>query len=256
MDRTGRLRNLGRLLVAAGMLAERDGRTDEAIRAYRDAIRLGFETGRGGLILDELTGLAIESTGLQGLLGLRSKLDSGPCRDLISALEDLDAGREPLATIIDRETAWFRRTSGWKTRMLFTFAPGTVAKMRRTADASAEAAYLRGEVRLRLLLADLAIRRFRLEHGKDPETLAELVPKILHTVPIDPFSGKPLIYRPRPEGYLLYSVGFDRVDDGGRHFPERTFHEKAKGDYLVDPLEAPDVTPAKGEGSARPQPER
>ncbi|OJW17789.1 MAG: hypothetical protein BGO49_26680 [Planctomycetales bacterium 71-10] len=36
---------------------------------------------------------------------------------------------------------------------------------------------------------------------------------------IDPFTGKPLIVKKRPDGWLVYSVGPDLVDDGG------TFHE-------------------------------
>ncbi len=33
---------------------------------------------------------------------------------------------------------------------------------------------------------------------------------------IDPFNGKPLIVKGRPEGWMVYSVGRDGVDDGGK----------------------------------------
>jgi hypothetical protein len=33
---------------------------------------------------------------------------------------------------------------------------------------------------------------------------------------MDPFSDDPLIYEVRADGFLLYSVGRDFVDDGGR----------------------------------------
>ena len=35
-------------------------------------------------------------------------------------------------------------------------------------------------------------------------------------MPSDLFSGKALIYRPAKNGYLLYSVGLNGRDDGGR----------------------------------------
>jgi hypothetical protein len=43
-----------------------------------------------------------------------------------------------------------------------------------------------------------------------------LTPKYLAQVPRDLFSGKPLIYRPAGNGYLLYSVGVNGKDEGGR----------------------------------------
>ena len=32
----------------------------------------------------------------------------------------------------------------------------------------------------------------------------------------DPFTGKPLLVKKLPEGWLVYSAGDDRQDDGGR----------------------------------------
>ena len=57
---------------------------------------------------------------------------------------------------------------------------------------------------------------YRQDHGRYPERLAELAPKYLINVPGDLFSGKSLIYRREGEGYLLYSVGRDGIDDEGR----------------------------------------
>lgn len=48
-----------------------------------------------------------------------------------------------------------------------------------------------------------------------PERLDELVPRYLAGVPIDSFSGKPFMYERRGNGYLLYSLGGNGVDDGG-----------------------------------------
>jgi hypothetical protein len=69
---------------------------------------------------------------------------------------------------------------------------------------------------LNLLRTDLAIRRYRTAQGNWPDSLESLVPEQLPRVPLDPFSDKPLVYRRADDDFLLYSVGFNRFDDGGQ----------------------------------------
>ncbi|MCB9839140.1 MAG: hypothetical protein H6813_07370 [Phycisphaeraceae bacterium] len=66
-------------------------------------------------------------------------------------------------------------------------------------------------------LTALAIQRFRRNHNRWPATLAELVPEFCASVPIDRHNGQPLIYRIDPDSGapVLYSVGSDRIDNGG-----------------------------------------
>ncbi|MGH9329592.1 MAG: hypothetical protein ACRD09_04050 [Vicinamibacterales bacterium] len=47
-----------------------------------------------------------------------------------------------------------------------------------------------------------------------PAPLSDLSPEFLKSVPDDPFSGKPLLYRRDDIGYVVYSVGATRADDG------------------------------------------
>jgi hypothetical protein len=69
----------------------------------------------------------------------------------------------------------------------------------------------------RAALTACAVERYRLRHSfKLPEYLDQLVPEFLPAVPLDPFDGRPLRYSPTGEGYVLYSVGPDKLDDGGR----------------------------------------
>lgn len=70
--------------------------------------------------------------------------------------------------------------------------------------------------RLRAAATALAIERYRLKHeGKLPENFSMLVPEYLPAMPIDPFTGEALQYRKRDKGFIVYSVGADRQDDGG-----------------------------------------
>jgi hypothetical protein len=73
------------------------------------------------------------------------------------------------------------------------------------------------EAERRILLTAFALERYRLKHGSYPSTLAPLAPEFLKTVPVDFMDGQPLRYRLRDDGrFLLYSIGLDGVDDGGR----------------------------------------
>jgi hypothetical protein len=69
--------------------------------------------------------------------------------------------------------------------------------------------------RRRLANTALATEQFRLNRGRLPASLTELIPNYLAQVPDDPFSGEALNYTNRASGYVLYSVGPDRQDDGG-----------------------------------------
>lgn len=73
---------------------------------------------------------------------------------------------------------------------------------------------------VRLGKSALAIERHRLAHaGSLPESLAELVPAYLPEVPLDLFDGQSLRYRKLPKGYVVYSIGRDLSDDGGKEPP-------------------------------------
>ena len=71
----------------------------------------------------------------------------------------------------------------------------------------------------------LAVERYRVAHASLPETLDQLVPDYLAAVPVDPFDGALLRYKRFDRGFLVYSVGEDGQDDGGKQEPKKT--EKA-----------------------------
>jgi len=61
----------------------------------------------------------------------------------------------------------------------------------------------------------LASQRYRLAHGDYPEKLEDLVATFLPELPVDPFTGKPLLYVNDGSRVLVYSVGENLTDDGG-----------------------------------------
>ena len=75
---------------------------------------------------------------------------------------------------------------------------------------------MRTQIRRDQVRIGFALTAYRAEKGKYPRLLDELVPNYLSELPLDKFSDEPFIYIPREKGFLLYSVGSNGRDDGGR----------------------------------------
>jgi|GEM_PF-1795824 len=97
----------------------------------------------------------------------------------------------------------------------------------------------------------LAIERFRLDNSRLPTTLDELIPTYIASIPIDPFSGKPLLYRPNtdpnvPDSYAIYSTGPDQVDHGAVFPPEPHGGRRFRPQFPDTPLiTMPPASPAR-----------
>lgn len=65
------------------------------------------------------------------------------------------------------------------------------------------------------LLTALALEMYRRRHGGYPKSLDELSPLLLPTVPLDRFTGSPMLYRVDGDQAVIYCVGQDLDDDGG-----------------------------------------
>ena len=158
------------------------------------------------------------------------------------------AGRQP--TRAQREDAWrevdadrrnqIKAATGWKSLvasamldprqgiserigliMIHTFMPD-LDELVKLED--------RENIRLELTKLAFALAEYRAHHGSYPAKLADLVPKYVAAIPADVFSGGDLHYKPQADGYLLYSVGPNGKDDGGRNEYDNP------GDYGCDDI--------------------
>ncbi len=108
-------KRLAQAFVAEGLLAAMENRPDDAAKSYLDTIRLGNESGRGGVLIDQLVGTAIEAMGMSHLQKLVDQLDAKTCRETATTLETLDAQRQTWNEVVQQERAWSRRTlSGYQ----------------------------------------------------------------------------------------------------------------------------------------------
>lgn len=79
-------------------------------------------------------------------------------------------------------------------------------------------------------LVACGLERYRLARGEYPATLDALAPELIEKLPHDIIGGQPLHYRRTEDGkFLLYSVGWNKTDDGG---VPGTLADVTKGDWV------------------------
>jgi hypothetical protein len=205
---------LALLLVAEARVHAEDNQPAEAAASCLDAMRLGNEISRGGAMINRLVGIACEAIGRYSLLKVVPEFTPAESRRVLTALQEIDRTRVSYDEVMRNERAYFYRQ--------FRQYPNPILWVRALWD-------LRGSRQLalekhkrimaynRLLATELALRCYCSEKACGaPPRLQALVPEYLARVPEDPFSGQPLLYRPHGTNWLLYSVGPDGVDNGGR----------------------------------------
>lgn len=76
--------------------------------------------------------------------------------------------------------------------------------------------YQRQKISGEALVTTLALLRYKADKGQLPENLPQLVDSgYIKELPMDPYSGKPLVYKRIDDNFTLYSFGADFDDDGG-----------------------------------------
>jgi hypothetical protein len=238
------LRSLCRALCPEGKATAATGQHQLAMHSYLDTIRLAVKISRGGLMLDDLVGDSIESSGLNGLVAEVSQLDASGLDALRRSLEEIEDAREPVELCLAREQVWNQLASGWIGR-LHSFAEYLrYGELQWNESVASSRARVIAHLHL-LLLAEAAVRRHVIVEGKPPETLASLVPEYLAAVPQDPFGPGPLVYRRKDDGYLLYSVGQNGIDDGGQRVAYiEAISAGGYGDFFFDAsTDAPNEDP-------------
>jgi hypothetical protein len=99
------------------------------------------------------------------------------------------------------------------------------------------------EARRRCALAALAVDRFRRAHdGTLPASLEVLPGYAPECLWLDPFNNQPLRYRITPEGYRIYSLGPDQIDQQGTR---RTDSDDREAYDVVFAVERPSESPAE-----------
>jgi hypothetical protein len=224
----GGMKRLAQLAVAEGRLGELENRAGDAARSYTDIVRLGNEMSRGGFLITRLVGIACESIGCHAVAKILPQLSSQDARKILDTLETLDAHRVTWAEVSANEGRYARSELRKRPNPIYWVVGWWQG---RQMLARSEQRHNTVVAQERLLAAELALRCYRSDKGRLPARIDDLVTNYLWEVPLDPFTGRPIIYRPQTTNWLLYSVGPDGVDDGGRPAGRAA---QSTGDILFD----------------------
>jgi hypothetical protein len=188
------MKYLARGFAAEGDLAEIQGHPEQAVKSYWDMIRLANEASRGGALIDELVGIAIEREGTDELRKLRPQLDAETCRETAAALESLDAQRQTWNDVMWQEHYWSHRTfPGIGNQIMRIVQYDSLKKVYSASERKFE----EQQTQTRVLAVDFATRSYELDKGHPPATLSDLVTNYLQTIPIDPATGTNMDYLSR-----------------------------------------------------------
>ena len=91
----------------------------------------------------------------------------------------------------------------------------------------------RALMRFDLTKLAFALAAYRADHGAYPGKLADLIPKYIANIPKDRFNDGDLHYSLQGGGYLLYSVGPNGKDDGGKGIEDRKESSQAWDDIAI-----------------------
>ncbi|MFN0195225.1 MAG: hypothetical protein ACKVT0_00640 [Planctomycetaceae bacterium] len=95
------------------------------------------------------------------------------------------------------------------------------------------------------ILTAIALELYHRHEQKWPKNLDELVPRYLPAVPLDRITGDDIKFTIVNDRPMVYSVGKDRQDDGGRTSTERQERESAS---ILQGFAPPKSIPRPGEG--------
>ncbi|MCG8449826.1 MAG: hypothetical protein MI725_09640, partial [Pirellulales bacterium] len=211
-DNLPAMKKLSRAFLAQMQQKQDQQQTDSAIVDGLDMFRLGKQCYRGGLMVDLLVGIGVQSSTLHGLRQIAMQ-DATTRATLLKQLVPLLETGEPAEDVLQREIDYINSAArGYMGLIVRLNSEQLLGPTTQTA----RSAVLRSTAQQRLFVIHLALHVYREANDSWPSTLAALSPETLNEVPDDPYSKAPFVYRVEKDAYRLYSVGENKVDDNGQ----------------------------------------
>jgi hypothetical protein len=130
----------------------------------------------------------------------------------MKALDQAFAGRNPFTTIFTRHQLL---------AAVMVPALGNVHRLGAMAQVAAEEAMLA-----------CALERYRLAHSQFPDKLDALTLDFISGLPHDVITGNSYKYQRTADSFLLYSVGWNETDDGGKVVMKGSSLDPTEGDWV------------------------
>jgi hypothetical protein len=235
------LRTISRGFDAQGRLLLKQNKTSEAAEVFIDGARFGSLLSHGGLMIDDLVGVACSGMAYKGLHKTVEKVPVDQIPKLIAALQKLESKRDPWKDVLYRDQVWSQQTYGWYGQLMVVMSQYIENGWDMTEGY--EQARQQELAVIRLLQLELARRLWQAQHEGWPESVDELAPDYIAEIPVDPYSinGEPMKSVVENDRLIIYSVGRNRIDEGGMKDEDGGYISvQFKGDLRLDILYAPE----------------
>jgi hypothetical protein len=222
---------LMRLFYLGADVATADGRPQDAAELCLDLTRLGTVIANSAGFEDYDIGIGCHNIAVDRLAPLCKVLDEATCIHTMHVLDRESSKLDHAALVEQRGTAAVTRE-----RDNGMSDAGAAANSKLLALQSQ--GYHKREMVCRTLgdlcRVKLALRVYYLQQGRFPQSLEDLTRnKILERLPKDYWCETGFVYRLRGDDYLLYSIGPDRRDHGGKQTDRNDLFRGVAGDLVL-----------------------
>ncbi|MBN1805147.1 MAG: ankyrin repeat domain-containing protein [Sedimentisphaerales bacterium] len=261
------IRQLAFALQNRAMLSAEDGNVTSALGDIETLYTIGAQMVTGPkLLIEKLLGLAVKNLPIRTVLDMldRKMIDNAMMKSLEDRFKEIVSSyREPIdfrgeKIYLQEQINTDPIYAGFKPHLKNTLAQYDTMAAKTPMQIHNEPAQsvnennplqflappfakiIENEYKTRTyedaLLTTLALLRYNAATDSYPGTLQQLVSGgYLKEVPVDPFSGNPLVYKKSMQGFTLYSFATDYDDDGGK--PSKWGAGEEGGDQVFWPLE-------------------
>ncbi|MGI8978262.1 MAG: hypothetical protein ACR2FY_03455 [Pirellulaceae bacterium] len=197
-----------------------EGRDADALRLARLQWRVGKTFYLGGTLDDYHYGAGNQNFANWTVIALASQVSEQERRELLREVRALEQAEPALQTILDYDAYWQSVSVGWRDRLHDAAAWLTESESSRLRNSPTVDVGVGPRGQLRTLQYVLALELYRGEHGRFPQELSTVQAAFELPQLFDHYTDSAPIYRRNGDGYLLYSVGHDGQDDGGKFWTE------------------------------------
>jgi hypothetical protein len=194
-----------------------EGRDADVLRLARLQWRVGQSFSLGGTLDDYASSIAFQRSANQAIMALAPSISDQECRNLMQEARALDEAEPDPQRLKDFDEYWQNVSVGWRDRLHDAAAWLTGERdYKRQKPSVADLEKWRGSDGIRTVQYVLALELHRREEGQFPHDLSSVQAPFDLPELLDPYTDFAPVYRRTGAGYLLYSIGKDGKDDGGK----------------------------------------
>jgi hypothetical protein len=221
VERIKAMRTWARLVVRAANNDLAEGRIDQALLKYSGVIRMGEHTRQQPIAIDFLTGIGMETLGLQKMriIIMESDVTEEHLKTIEATLPQTSHNwTEDSQIMLEVERLYSRKMPPEKVNGLLNQLKAWL----RRSDESAAVFNRVHEIYLQLFAERrgnrilVSLRRYKNKHGRWPQTLDEIQSQLPAEVLVDPSNNGPFVYKLTDDSFILYSKGPNKLDENGK----------------------------------------